>query len=81
MRGSDTVLSSLNLLITLANQNGLADENDVENFIENVQKVSLSINGDIICFINKIFTLLFIYGKTKHGIAPSLYKILISKYQ
>ena len=49
--------------------------------IENIQEVSLPKVSSNIILIQQLFALLAIFGKDKNPLAPSLYKIIISKFQ
>lgn len=83
IKSSDAAVSSLNLLISLAAENPdlLSDPDEASALVENVQEVTLSKVSANIMFIQQLFTLLSILGRDKNQLAPSLYKVLLFKFQ
>ena len=83
IRNSDTVISSLNLLLLLSSENPdlLSNPDEAVALVDNIQDVSVSKVTLGAVFINQLFALLSILGKDKNQLAPSIYKVLISKFQ
>lgn len=73
----------MNILINLCNSNSelLVDQADSGSFVDNVQQVVLSDFGENLTFIHQLFSLLYIFGRDKNPIAPSIFKTLVGKYQ
>ena len=80
---SESILTSLTILLQTCelDSNLIIDIDRAPVFLEGVNSLSITQKAENIAFINLMFSFVSLLGKDKNPAAPTLYKIIVNKYQ